>query len=482
MTEAVTTPQAAARILRVGILSAIAKIDPREAIDNVSGMVLGQIFESPYALDSVETAVRPRLLEPLQKRGSLEYSAAVRRGIRFSDGTAMTAGIVARSLGGAKALANKATVEAKGDLVWFTLSVPNPRFDLCLTQGSCAIVLERGSELLGTGPFMFEGRPDALSLQSAKSIRLVRNSHHGDGNGVDEVLFVVRPAETDGSPRELVESLRQGEIDITNALTMRDLSAHQIAGMTPAMQPGNSTGILFFNTERALLVNATVRRAIALALDVNEIAAASFDRNPLAFLAPTLLPPMMGRSVGVPVKDREQARHMLEGNTIRLSRLSLLVPWAPRPYMPKPLPVATLLQKQLGEIGVTVDLHQPKTSEAFFDDLVRGNYDLALAGWIADTPDPADFYEALLWSKMAEGLNHSNHSRWRDPAADEALMRFREAPTEENKRQIDRLVREEAPLVPLIYGQSLVVHSRKIRNVSVSATGVLSLSSVTMQA
>jgi len=37
-------------------------------------------------------------------------------------------------------------------------------------------------------------------------------------------------------------------------------------------------------------------------------------------------------------------------------------------------------------------------------------------------------------------------------------------------------------LVPLIYGQSLVVHSRKIRNVSVSATGLLSLASVTMQA
>jgi ABC-type transport system substrate-binding protein len=459
----------------------MAKIDPREAIDNVSGMVLGQIFESPYALQSGETAVRPRLLGPLQRRGPLQYSAAVPSGIRFSDGTPLTAGIVARSLNGTKALANKAVVEAKDDEVWFTLSVANLRFDLCLTQGNCAIVLDRAGELLGTGPFMFEGRPDERALQRAKSIRLVRNPHHGHRNGVDEVQFVMLPAEADGSPRMLVEALRQGEIDVTNALTMRDLTAHQIAGMTPALQPGNSTGILFFNTERATLGDAAVRRAIALALDVNEIAAASFDRNPLAFIAPTLLPPMMGRSVGIPVKDREQARRMLAGNTIRLTRLALLVPWAPRPYMPKPLPVAILLQKQLGEIGIAVDLRQPKTGEAFFDDLARGNYDLALAGWIADTPDPADYYEALLWSKMAEGDNHSNHSRWRNPAADEALRRFREAPTEENKRQLDRLVREEAPLVPLIYGQSVIVHSRKIRNVSVSATGVLSLSAVTMQ-
>lgn len=481
MHEAVTAPSAAGRILRVGILSAMAKIDPREAVDNVSGMVLGQIFEAPYALDAGQTTVRSRLLEPLQRRGPLQYSAAVRSGIRFSDGTPMTAEIVARSLSRSKALANKAAVEVRGDQVLFTLSVPNPRFDLCLTQGNCAIVLDRLGELIGTGPFMFERRPDERALQSATSICLVRNPHHGQANGVDEVQFIVRPAEADGSPRMLVEALRQGEIDVTNALSMRDLAAHQIPGMTPAQQPGNSTGILFFNTERPMLMDAAVRRAIVLALDVNEIASASFDRNPLAFVAPTLLPPMMGRSVGVPVKDREQARRMLEGNTIRLSRLSLLVPWAPRPYMPKPLPVAMLLQKQLGQIGIAVDLRQPKTGEAFFDDLDRGNYDLALAGWIADTPDPADYYEALLWSKMAEGDHHSNHSRWRNAAADEALMRFRDAPTDENKRQLDSLVREEAPLVPLIYGQSLVVHSRKIRNVSVSATGVLSLASVTMQ-
>ncbi len=61
-----------------------------------------------------------------------------------------------------------------------------------------------------------------------------------------------------------------------------------------------------------------------------------------------------------------------------------------------------------------------------------------------------------------------------------ALMRFREAPTEENKREIHRLVREEAPLVPLIYGQSVVVHSRRMRNVTMSATGVLSLAGVTL--
>ena len=60
-----------------------------------------------------------------------------------------------------------------------------------------------------------------------------------------------------------------------------------------------------------------------------------------------------------------------------------------------------------------------------------------------------------------------------------ALARFRAQPTEEHKRQINQIIRDEAPLVPLIYGQSLVVHSRKIRNVSMNATGGLTLSAVT---
>lgn len=473
-------PAAAAKTVRVGVLSSITKLDPREAVDNISGLVLGQIFEAPYAIAAGETTVRPQLFEPLRNDRGLQYSAAVRPGIRFSDGTPLTAEIAARSLRGAKVLQSKATVDVYQDRVIFTLTEPNPRFDLTLTQGNTAIVLDKGLQFHGTGAFMFEQRPNLRLLQGAKSIRLVRNpNYHGAAN-VDELQFVVLPADAQGNPMQLADALQTGEVDITNTLTMADLKTYGLAGLTPSLQPGNSTGILFFNTERRLLANAQVRRAIATALDVHEIATRSFDKNPAAFVAPNVLPPMMGRAAGIPPFDRAAARRLLDASGAKPTRLSLLVPWAPRPYMPKPLPVAQSIRTQLAEIGIQVDLHETKTSDQFFDDLIRGNYDLALAGWIADTPDPADFFEALLWSKMCEGENHSNHSRWKNDAMDAALARFRATPSEEHKRQIHQLVSEEAPLVPLIYGQSVVVHSRKVRNVSVTATGVMSLAGVTV--
>ncbi|HYH05960.1 MAG TPA: ABC transporter substrate-binding protein [Thermoanaerobaculia bacterium] len=469
-------------VVRVGILSPIANLDPREAVDSISGMLLGQIYEAPYAVVAGVTNVRPVLFEPLREEGRLQYSAAVRQGVFFSDGTPLTADLAVRSLRASKVLASKTHVEVRAGRVWFALLTPNPRFDLWLTETNCSIVLDAGSQLLGTGPFMFDERPNLRLLQSATRVRLVRNPHYQGKTGIHELEFRVCPAADDGSPRQLIEALRNGEIDLTNALTMADLSRHQLTSVTPSLQPGNSTGILFFNTERRVLARSDVRRGIALALDLHDLAATSFDKNPVAFIAANLLPPLMGRSAGIPYSDRNAARHLLEASGAKPSRLSLLVPWAPRPYLPKPLPLAHAIQRQLAALDIAVDLCETHTSDEFFGDLLRGNYDMALAGWTADTPDPADYFEALLWSKMCEGPHHSNHSRWKNGAMDAALARFREHPSDENKREIHRLVREEAPLVPLLYGQSVVVHSPRLRNVAVSATGVLTLAGVTVAA
>ena len=179
-------PAATSKTVRVGLLSAISAIDPRESADSISDQILSQVFDAPYAIVTGELQTRPLLFEPLRADGRLQYSAAVRPGVKFSDGTPLTAELAARSLRGAKILHDKTTIDVRGDRVWFTLTAPNPRFDLTLTQSNTAIVLDRGTQLLGTGPFMFEHRPNLRLLQSAKSFRLVRNPHYAGNNGVDE--------------------------------------------------------------------------------------------------------------------------------------------------------------------------------------------------------------------------------------------------------------------------------------------------------
>jgi len=462
--------------IRAGVLGPISEIDPRKAVDYFSALILGQIFDTPYEAVAGQGTARPVLFEPLRAEGTkgLEYSAAIRPGIAFSDGTPLTAEIAARSLH-ASALVRKVVIDVRDDRVWFTLSSRNPRFDLTLTQSSCSIVLDRGLQLHGTGPFMFEQRPNIRLLQTVPRLRLARNPRYHGQTRIDAVEFHVLKPEADGTPKALIEAMRDGSIDVTTALSASDLASAYLPGVMPITRPSSSTALLFFNTERAALKSVAARRCIAAAVDTYDIASLNYGRNPAAFIATGTLPPSMVRSAGTPATNRTEAARLATESGLKGMRLTLVLPWGPRPYLPKPLAAAQVIQKQLAEVGVTVACVETKDSEEYFDVMGRGRFDLALGGWIADTPDPADFFESLLWSRAIGSETHSNHSRWQNAATDAALERFRAEPEEQHRREIDRIIRDEVPFLPLIYGQSCALHARRLRDVTITPTGALPL-------
>lgn len=55
---------------------------------------------------------------------------------------------------------------------------------------------------------------------------------------------------------------------------------------------------------------------------------------------------------------------------------------------------------------------------------------------------------------------------------DEALRRFREQPTADHRSAVLQIVAREVPLLPLMYGPSVVVSAWRVRNVDVSPLGV----------
>jgi peptide/nickel transport system substrate-binding protein len=156
----------------------------------------------------------------------------------------------------------------------------------------------------------------------------------------------------------------------------------------------------------------------------------------------------------------------------------MLTVWAPRPYVPHPRPVAETIARQLAVLGIQVEILTPRTSDDFFRGCERGDYDMVLGGWIADTPDPADFLESNLHSEHIQsptagrGIGHINLARYRSGTMDEALRRFREDPTSENRAAVLQIVAREVPLLPLMYGPSVVVSAWKVKNVDVSPLGV----------
>lgn len=452
------------KILRIGILNLAQNLDPRTAQDTDSMFVVKQIFESPYWIRYGSTDIEPLLLDgPAKEESPTRWRAKVRTDIYFSDGVPVTAADVARSLNDAGAVADHARVEAEGQHLVFHLEQPNARFALSLAHGQCGVVKRVGDRLLGTGPFVLH--PDS----QPGFVRLVRNPHHRPMAKLDEVHFRTYPLDKNGQPTALLKAIEEGEVDLSSSLGRDAINA--LSGMRKSIQPGISTCFLFLNVQSPQLRSAAVRQAIAHSIDRFELAKLCYS-NALAFVAGGPLPRALGSCEDRLHYDKAKARERFEAAGSPRLKLRLLVIWGPRPYLPAPRPVADALAARLGSLGIEVEILPTSSSKEFFEKLVAGDYDMSLAGWVADTMDPVEYLEALLasyripsWENLAVS---ANEARFRDARLDGLLHSWRIHSGAQTLEEIVELINEEAPLVPLIYGASASVYSFRTRDLKPS--------------
>lgn len=461
------------KTLRVGLLAPVHELDPRGKQDFESTMILSHVFEPPLAQAEGEGDPEPLLLAerpaPDPDGDGTTFSAAVRDDVRFADGTPLSAEILADSLTRSKVFRDTADVEARDGRVIFRPKRPGSRIDLTLSQRYCGVVLERRGELLGTGPYRLD------SASTPERTRLVQNPEYRHPVDIDAIEFVTYPPDEHGKPEALLEAVERGEVDFCNVVSREDIG--RLKGVRKWLEPGSGTAILYFNTARPALKDPSVRRALALGIDRSEVAKICYP-NPVAFTATGLVPPMMGSFRDGLSPDRKQAATLLksaEGGPPE--RLTMLLIHAPRPYLPQPREIADNLAEQVGALGIDVEIRQAETLEDYFREATRGDYDLALSGWLADTADAADFLETILSpdsvpGASGRGLIDGNLSHWRSDAMKGALERYAADPNDEHKREIVDLLRKETPLLPLIYGPTIFVYSTQVMGFKPSPLGI----------
>ena len=452
-------------LFRVGFVNRWERRDPRTGLNYASFLVQWHIYEPPYRLSSQTNQIGPLLLDyPLQKESDpqgLLYSAGVRKGARFSDGTDLTAEHVAASLEKTAAFRLNASAMARGDRVLFRLKRPNARFDLLLARFDHGIVLERGREFLGTGPYTLapDPQPDCF--------KLVRNPHARPPARLAEIECRIYPLDANGRRTKLLEAVNRGEVDFTDELAREELN--RVEKMRKSIQLGYCTAVLFFNTERPLFQDKRVRLAMAAAIDRKALAAQSYS-NALAFAATGMIPPVLGSTPDLITHDLARARDLLAKANAKTSvPLVLAVIPMPRPYLPEPRATAGLLAVQLGQLGFKVEIKQARDRSEYQDWNRRGAYDMVLGGWIPDTPDPLDFMESLLGatsipSPANQTTRGSNFCRWRGAEMDQALEKQRLKPEPATWQKICDMVRDEVPAFPLMYGPRIAVISWRARN------------------
>jgi peptide/nickel transport system substrate-binding protein len=462
------------------IESSPTNLDPRVGLDAQSERIDELLFDDLCTRDD-HLNVGPGLAERWDIPDPLTYIFHLHQGVKFHDGRALTSRDVKwtfDSLLQGKIRSTKAAayhpvdrIDAPDDsTVVFHLKEPFATFLWNVSDGAMGIVpYGTGDEIsrqpIGSGPFRF------VAAEPDKEVVIERNDGYwGEKARVKRVRFAVIP---DATTRAL--ELRKGSADIAVTSLTGDmiLALERESNLEVLRAPGTVLAYLAFNTRDPILKDARVRQALAYAIDRGPMI--HYLLRDFARPAYSLLPPESWAYNGdVPHYDHnpERARQLLEQAgypAVEGVRFHLAMKTSTDENTRL---MAAVLQQQLREVGVVLDIRTFEFA-TFFSDITRGAYQVHSLRWVGGNEDP-DIFEYVFHS--AKFSPHgANRTYYTNPRVDALIDQARRELDQNARRQIyaevQRILAEDMPYVNLWYFENVMVHTRRVRNLSLTPPG-----------
>jgi peptide/nickel transport system substrate-binding protein len=213
-------------------------------------------------------------------------------------------------------------------------------------------------------------------------------------------------------------------------------------------RPSSMTGFVGINQAIAPMDKLPVRQAVAYGLDRATVVRSFYDGR--ADVADQFLPP---RFVGY-AKNVKRYSYDPERSKALLRKAGLTLPvkvdfWFPtdisRPYMLDPKRNFDAFALSLRRAGFDVVPHSAPWAPEYIQTFMSGKAQLFLAGWIADAPDPNDFFGTFFQHYLPSfGFRNPQLFGLLDRAASETNLTQRARLYRQASRQLMELV----PIVP----------------------------------
>jgi peptide/nickel transport system substrate-binding protein len=134
--------------------------------------------------------------------------------------------------------------------------------------------------------------------------------------------------------------------------------------------------------------------------------------------------------------------------------------------------MATVLQQQLREAGIQLDLRAAEFG-TFYADVTRGAFQMYALRWIGSNEDPDIF--RYTYSSGAFPPKGANRGRYSNPRVD-SLLTAAAKETDQKKRraeyvEVQKILAEDLPGIPLWYPNNEVIHSTRIDGVKPEGSG-----------
>ena len=471
------------RTVVVAIESSPNSLDLRVGTDAQSERLGGLLFDALVRKDE-HFELRPWLAESWEQPDPLTWIFHLRDGVRFHDGRPLEAADVAWTI---QSMMDGTVITSKGgafqqvaqietpDRRTVTLHLKRPDAGILFNMSDGLFgVVPRGSgrdfgqHPVGSGPFRF-----ATATQD-RDVVVERNPAYWAGPPrIERIRFAVTP---DAITTAL--ELERGSADAeSNAITLDEV--HALVGrpnLRLESAPGSVVVYANFNLSDPVLRDRRVRQAVACSIDRQAIVDALWRGQ--ARLADSLLPPghwARADEADLPLypHDLVRARHLLDEagyppgkNGVRL-RFTLKTSTDETTRL-----MAAVLQQQMRAAGIALDLRSSEFG-TFYADITKGAFQMYVLRWIGSNEDPDIFRYAYGSASMPpRGGNRGRYSN----ARVDALLNEAGAARDPTVRQKDyvavqQILAEDLPGIPLWYPNTEVLHTKRLNDVHVTASG-----------
>ncbi len=482
-TTATATPAWKKNVIVIGVTDKVTDMDPANAYDFMTWEVLSNVMEGLVKYKPGTLQIEPALAVNWTVKGNgTIWIFKLRKGLKFADGTPLTAQNVVWSI--------KRVMRIKGDPSWlvcdfvkdvkaldnytvvFYLKKPISYFLALLTDPPYFPVnpkyppdkIASDATWGGAGPYKI-----AKFIRDQEIVLVPNPYYYGPKPNNTIIIRFYKDAAT------LRLALQNGEVDIAwRTLLPADIKFFEKQpGYKVVEVPGSFIRYIVLNCNMTPTSNKLVRQALAAAINRTEIIQKALmgAGEPLYSLIPTTM------SAYKPVFKRygdgniALARKLLEeAGYNETHKLHIVLWYTPTHYGDTEKYIATIIAQEWERTGlITVTVRSAEWGQ-YVDMIRKGELMAYLLGWYPDYLDPDDYTTPFLHSGCNNWLGNGYSNPVIDKLLDEAQVTINQTKRNQLYAEVQDILAEDVPIIPIFQGKLYIVAHSDIQGIIPSPT------------
>ncbi len=330
---------------------------------------------------------------------------------------------------------------------------------------------------IGNGPFKMDGQ-----WVADQYINVVRfDDYYGEKAKLDGINFSIQK-----DPDTAFREFEGGNIDMAQIPTGRFNETIEKYGKSDdgyTVTPGHQTltgaelSVYYLAINIEKMPDKNLRHAVSLAIDRQSICDTLFEgtRIPADSVIPTVLDPDGSNAWADCRYDKDAAQKLIDDNGLAGTEVTLSYNSGGGHE-----DIMSMVQSDLEAVGLKVQQESQEWA-SYLQKLKGGDFTMGRLGWIADYPT----IDNMLYPNFYSTADN-NYSKYKDDEVDQGIDDARQIADEEERkaklREVNQLIGEDMPIVPLMFYAHNWVGSERVESLYLDPQNKVDFATTTLKA